>query len=225
MTELAAQARFLIRKVDADRYDWRRHARPSQREPRDYLVHAIVAGRGSGKTRTGSETVRRWANRRVGTYAVIAKNDREVRRICFEAPKAGLLAVIPPQEVAGYKKSAGETELTLTNGSRIMAFSAETPDNMRGYAFDGVWCVAAGTLVDTARGPVPVEQVTTADRVRTRSGWRQVTAGGRTKVAAECVRITTDHGALTCTPEHLLWSDGAWRQARDVRPGSTLVSW
>src|SRR3954452_2162677 len=139
MTELAAQARFLIRKVDADRYDWRRHARPSQREPRNYFVHAIVAGTGFGKTRTGAETVRRWAKRRVGTYAVIAKNDREVRRICFEAPKAGLLAVIPPQDVAGYKKGAGETELTLTNGSRIMAFSAETPDNLRGYAFDGIW--------------------------------------------------------------------------------------
>jgi phage terminase large subunit-like protein len=97
MTELAVQAQALIRRVDADRYDWPRHARPSQREPRDYLVHAIVAGRGSGKTRTGAETVRRWAKRRVGTYAVIAKNDREVRRICFEAPRAGLLAVIPPR--------------------------------------------------------------------------------------------------------------------------------
>jgi phage terminase large subunit-like protein len=90
-------------------------------------------------SRTGAETVRRWAKRRVGTYAVIAKNDREVRRICFEAPRAGLLAVIPPEDVAGYKKGAGETELTLTNGSRIMAFSAETPDNLRGYAFDGIW--------------------------------------------------------------------------------------
>jgi phage terminase large subunit-like protein len=101
-----------------------------------------LAGEGlipTHNTRTGAETVRRWAKRRVGTYAVIAKNDREVRRICFEAPKAGLLAVIPPQDVAGYKKGAGETELTLTNGSRIMAFSAETPDNLRGYAFDGIW--------------------------------------------------------------------------------------
>lgn len=139
MAELAVQAQALMRTVDAARYDWPRHARPSQREPRNYFVHAIVAGTGFGKTRTGAETVRRWARRRVGTYAVIAKNDREVRRICFEAPKAGLLAVIPPEDVAGYKKGAGETELTLTNGSRIMAFSAETPDNLRGYAFDGIW--------------------------------------------------------------------------------------
>jgi phage terminase large subunit-like protein len=102
----------------------------------------FLAGEGlipTHNTRTGAETVRRWANRRVGTYAVIAKNDREVRRICFEAPKAGLLAVIPPEDVADYKKGAGETQLTLTNGSRIMAFSAETPDNLRGYAFDGIW--------------------------------------------------------------------------------------
>jgi phage terminase large subunit-like protein len=141
MTELAVQAQALIRRVDADRYDWPRHARPSQREPRNYFVWGMVAARGTGKTRTGSETVRRWANRRRGLYAVIAKNHREVRRICFEARRAGLLAVIPPDEAAkdGYRKGAGETALTLANGSMIMAFSAEQPDNLRGYAFDGAW--------------------------------------------------------------------------------------
>jgi hypothetical protein len=37
MAELAVQARALMRTVDAARYDWPRHARLSQREPRDYL--------------------------------------------------------------------------------------------------------------------------------------------------------------------------------------------
>jgi hypothetical protein len=45
MTELAVQAQALIRRVDADRYDWPRHARPSQREPRNYSSGAIVAER------------------------------------------------------------------------------------------------------------------------------------------------------------------------------------
>jgi phage terminase large subunit-like protein len=141
MAELAHQARFLMRKVDAARFDWKRHARVGQREPRSYFVWAVIAGRGYGKTRTGSETVRRWAKKRVGVYAVVAKNDREVRRICFETRRAGLLAVIPPEDVAkdGYKKGAGETALHLKNGSVVMAFSAEQPDNLRGYAFDGVW--------------------------------------------------------------------------------------
>jgi phage terminase large subunit-like protein len=142
MAELALHARFLIKKVDQAKYDWKRHARIGQREPRHYFVWGIVAGRGYGKTRTGSETVRRWAKKRPGVYAVVAKNDREVRRICFEARRAGLLAVIPEEDKAkdGYKKGAGETALHLKNGAVIMAFSAEIPDNVRGYAFDGVWC-------------------------------------------------------------------------------------
>jgi phage terminase large subunit-like protein len=140
MSDLDREARFLMKKADRRRFAWRRHARPEQLEPADYFVWAVIAGRGWGKTRTGSETVRRWARRQPGVYAVIAKNDREVRRVCFELRRAGLLAVVPPEDVADYKKGAGETQLTLVNGSAIMAFSAESPDNLRGYAFDGVWC-------------------------------------------------------------------------------------
>jgi phage terminase large subunit-like protein len=105
----------------------------------------FLAGEGmipTHNTRVGSETVRKWATARRGHYAVVAKNDREVRRICFEARRAGLLAVIPEELIAkdGYRKGSGDTMLTLTNGSIIRAFSAEQPDNLRGYAFDGVWC-------------------------------------------------------------------------------------
>ena len=71
---------------------------------------------------------------------MVAKNDREVRSICFEGP-AGLLSIIDPDDIArdGYARSTGETSLRLQNGTLYSAFTADRPDNLRGYAFDGAW--------------------------------------------------------------------------------------
>lgn len=131
------QLNFLQDRV---RYDWHRYARPSQMEPNDYRIWAILAGRGYGKTRTGSETVRAWASANPGGhYAVLAKSNREVLNICFEAPRAGLVAVFPPEEISTFQRGFGMITLRLANGSIIRGFSSEAPDALRGYAFDGVW--------------------------------------------------------------------------------------
>jgi phage terminase large subunit-like protein len=116
------------------------HARHTQREPADYETWLIKTGRGWGKTRTGAETVKGWGTQAKRHIAVIAKTDREARNICFEGP-AGLLSVIRPNLIprTGYTRSVGDTKLTLTNGTTYRAFSAESPDIIRGYAFDGAW--------------------------------------------------------------------------------------
>lgn len=117
------------------------HARTDQREPLDYETWLILTGRGWGKTRTGAETTKKWATGpRRRHLAVIGKTERETRNICFEGP-AGLTNVILPRLIAknGYKKSSGDTSLTLTNGTVFRAMSAEKPDAIRGYAFDGGW--------------------------------------------------------------------------------------
>jgi phage terminase large subunit-like protein len=94
--QLLELSQALLDRVEADARDWNLHARSDQVEPSDYLFWLVMAGRGWGKTRTGSETMKKWATGDVpGHYAVIAKNDREVRNVCFEAKRAGLLAVIP----------------------------------------------------------------------------------------------------------------------------------
>ena len=114
------------------------HARTSQREPDAYRMWALVTGRGFGKTRTGAETVKKWINNGARHVAVIAKTDREVRSICFDGP-AGLLAVFDDNEIQQYRRSSGDTRLFLKTGGIITAFTSETPDNLRGYAFDGAW--------------------------------------------------------------------------------------
>jgi phage terminase large subunit-like protein len=115
------------------------HARASQREPDEYRTWALVTGRGFGKTRTGAETAKKWGMGGSRHIAVVAKTDREVRSICFEGP-AGLLSVIPRGEVSVYNRGPGGTRLILKNGCLFTAFTSETPDNLRGYAFDGAWC-------------------------------------------------------------------------------------
>ena len=63
-------------------------------------------------------------------------------------------------------------------------------------------CVAAGTLVLTRRGEIPVENVKTGDQVMTRKGWRRVKSqmmSGYRRV----VQLTLSNGrVLTCTDDH-----------------------
>ncbi|MEU8333384.1 terminase family protein [Micromonospora sp. NPDC048839] len=151
--ELAAYLREVSEVQGLVRYDWSRHARSEQLEPnKAYRIWMLLAGRGFGKTRTGAETVRKWATAKPGGhYAVIAKTHREVYNVCFTARRAGLLAVVPPKDVKTFNKS--EPYLELKNGAIIRGFGAQDPDVLRGYDFDGVWCDEyAAWPVQTAQG-------------------------------------------------------------------------
>lgn len=67
-------------------------------------------------------------------------------------------------------------------------------------------CVAAGTMIETERGAVPVEQVTTADRVLTREGYKRVLWAGQTGENRDVMKITSGDYSLICTPEHLIYT-------------------
>ena len=138
--EIAAELEALLEAEERTRFDWARWARPEQIQPEQYMIWLILSGRGWGKTRTGAETVRIWASKPNQRIAVVAKSHREVQAICVEAPRAGLLACIPPDEVRQYRRTTGDVKILLRNGTTISMFSAEDPDVFRGYAFDGVWC-------------------------------------------------------------------------------------
>lgn len=116
------------------------HARAAQRPPAWlWTVWMLCTGRGWGKSRTAAEMVRVWAAQPGQQIAVVAKNATLVRDICFESPKSGLLSVIEPDQVLRYNSSLGETAMRLRNGTVIRGFGAETPDNLRGWAFDKAW--------------------------------------------------------------------------------------
>jgi phage terminase large subunit len=63
-------------------------------------------------------------------------------------------------------------------------------------------CLVAGTMVETARGSIPIEEVLEGDFALTKNGFKKVTFSGMTDVNREVVRVETTGGAFVCTPDH-----------------------
>jgi predicted phage terminase large subunit-like protein len=68
-------------------------------------------------------------------------------------------------------------------------------------------CLAAGTVVATQIGPLPVELVRAGDRVWTREGLRPVTWSGMTRQQADLIRLQLSDGSeLVGTAEHPVYT-------------------
>ncbi|MEM8800598.1 MAG: terminase family protein, partial [Pseudomonadota bacterium] len=126
-------------------YDWEFWARPAQLPPGgDWFCWLVLAGRGFGKTRMGSEWIRRWvrdghpltANMPPPKLALIGATWADVRDVMVEGP-SGILAVSPPASRPEWVSSRGR--LVWENGSTAQAFSAEEPDSLRGPQHDAAW--------------------------------------------------------------------------------------
>jgi len=85
-------------------------------------------------------------------------------------------------------------------------------------------CIAAGQIVTTSRGDIPVEEVRAGDRALTRYGWRRVYRAGLTGVKPT-VEILTDNGSVICTQDHPVYVSGyGFIRADEVQSGDSLVS-
>lgn len=132
-----AQAKELL-------HEWRFWARPSQLPPEgDWLGWLVLAGRGFGKTRTGSEWVRAQvcgatplAPGRASRLALIAETAADGRDVMVEGD-SGILAVHPPEFRPSYEPS--KRRLTWPNGAVATVFNATEPDQLRGPQFDCAW--------------------------------------------------------------------------------------
>ncbi len=122
--------------VKAMAWDWGLWARPDQLPPEgDWLVWLLLAGRGSGKTRAGSEWMRRRGPQgREGV--LIGANPRDVRDLMIEG-RSGILAVSPHWERPKYEPS--KLLLTWPNGAKAHVRSAEDPEGLRGLSLDWAW--------------------------------------------------------------------------------------
>jgi hypothetical protein len=88
-------------------------------------------------------------------------------------------------------------------------------------------CFVAGTLVTTARGAVPIEDVQVGDYALTRAGFRRVDFAQQTQESALVQTVTlSDGSALTGTPDHPVWIDsrGGWTDLRNLAPGDRVVA-
>lgn len=126
-------------------HTWEFWARPNQLPPADRLdngelwaIWLILAGRGFGKTRTGSETVISWVKEgSAKRIALIAEDSADARDVMVEG-ESGIIACSPRDFVPKYEPS--KRRLTWPNGAVATLFSAEDFDSLRGPQFDAAWC-------------------------------------------------------------------------------------
>jgi phage terminase large subunit-like protein len=110
-------------------------ARLAQRPPDgDWRTWLMLAGRGFGKNRAGSEWVRSLVEsgkaRRVALVAATAADARDT----IVEGESGILAVCPPWDRPCYEPS--KRRLTWANGAIATTYSADKPDRLRGPQHD-----------------------------------------------------------------------------------------
>jgi len=102
----------------------------------------MLAGRGGGKTRPGSQTTIQWS-RDVPLIALMAKDDAMVRDVMIEGD-SGILACSPPWWYPDYDRT--KLRLTWPNGAKAIKLTAEAgADAARGRQFYKAWAEEIAT--------------------------------------------------------------------------------
>jgi len=96
----------------------------------------MMCGRGTGKTRTGSNYLRR-VKEKVPRIAMVGRRGPDVRQIMVEGP-SGLIRAC---ELAGetYDWKPALREFTFANGAKVFGYSAEEPNSLRGPEHGAAW--------------------------------------------------------------------------------------
>lgn len=155
-------------------------ALPHQLPPAgDWKTWVIMGGRGAGKTRAGSEWVRRMvegatplAPGRAGRVALLGETFDQVRDVMVLG-ESGIAACCPPDRRPVWE--AGRRRLVWPNGATATCYSAHEPEALRGPQFDAAWAdeLAKWKKADDCwdmlqfalrLGPHPQQVVTTTPR-------------------------------------------------------------
>ncbi len=142
----AERVKFLesLTKIEALvlQHNWDLYARKPQRAPQGlWNTWVIMAGRGFGKTRPGSQQVIDWSKELAADYggghiALIAKDPADARDVMIEGD-SGILSVSPPWYRPRYEPT--KRKLTWDNGVVAHIYSSEVPDDLRGPQHHKGW--------------------------------------------------------------------------------------
>ena len=120
------------------KWHWKFWARPDQLPPEgDWTTWLVLAGRGFGKTRMGSEWIRKIAKENPGCrIALVAETAADARDVMIKGD-SGLLNCDP--ELAEDSWSPTNRCLTWPNGSKAWCYNATEPDQLRGPQHHFAW--------------------------------------------------------------------------------------
>lgn len=120
------------------RWDWDFWARPNQKAPEgEWNTWLVLAGRGFGKTRMGSEWIRKLAHEYPGCrIALVAETAADARDVMIKGD-SGLLSVDPTLSEDSW--SPTNRCLTWPNGSKAYTYNGTTPDQLRGPQHHFAW--------------------------------------------------------------------------------------
>ena len=118
---------------------WPMWARAAQLPPAgEWRVWLIMAGRGFGKTRAGSEWARMIAESNpAARIALVAASLHEARSVMVEG-ESGLLAVSAPHLQPRYEPSL--RRIMWPNGAQALLYSAAEAEALRGPQHSHAWC-------------------------------------------------------------------------------------
>lgn len=92
---------------------------------------------------------------------------------------------------------------------------------------DIVDCLVPGTLVNTGRGQIAIESVTTDDLVMTRQGWKPVQKAAKCADGVTVFTLTDAEGRqITGTGNHKIWTvNRGWTALRGITVNDTILAW
>ena len=126
--------------------DWQFLARDEQLPPEEhYKFWIYMAGRGSGKTRTGAEWTKDLIRQGYNRGGLIAPTAADVRDVMVEG-ESGLLAICHPWDTDYNGNPMGrpiyepsKRRVTWDNGAMVTLYSADEPERLRGPQHSFIW--------------------------------------------------------------------------------------
>lgn len=223
LTGYDATPRQVAERIKTSMKPWNEHDRTvcwvgshEQKAVRDTFIieHDLPIGARKGNAESGVDTVRDYLQVRG------EKNDP------FRPTLKGMPSVyfvVADEELSVPKTDAGFARLRMemplqhyTESGRI--FNKQMND----------MCVAEGTLVETLRGPIPIEQVSSSDLVLTREGYKRTSGAFLTAEAASAKIVEFSDGSfLVATGSHPLWieEENDFVPIDRLRYCGTILAW
>lgn len=86
-------------------------------------------------------------------------------------------------------------------------------------------CLVAGTQIESAAGPVSIENIQVGQRVATRTGWRRVAAAAQTGIEPTWILSTSDDRRLEGTANHPVWTQRGFVPLASLTQDDTIGTW